>query len=93
MYPGYDPNAQTPTYDPTGWGGIDWTQVFTGAEHTISTILSPGAQNPWGIPPGSRVPLTGQSPTGGGIGVGISTNTLLLIVGGIVLFMLGSKRR
>lgn len=49
-----------------------------------------GAQYPRQFPQDQYYPQ--RQGSGGGSGINISTNTLMLIVGGVVLFMLGRRR-
>jgi len=91
----------------TSGGGINWNDVIRtaaqayaageGAAQSGRYIPVQGSQSPYGyqtLSGGGGATITGGI-TPGGVrgGLNISTNTLMLIAGGVLLFILGSQRR
>lgn len=71
----------------------DVARIHEGGYPPGSTIVySPTTQLPGQPQTGLPVPGAGQQP-GAGPGVQVSQTTLMLIVGGVLLFMLGGRRK
>ena len=88
-------------YIDSSGAGVDWAEVIdAGTQAAIAILNRNGYQSPNYRPPTSTYngPIPGVTASAGGnrSGVGgslnISTNTLLLIGAGVMLFILGSKR-
>lgn len=100
-------SSGTTIYTGSG-AGVDWEEIFriaaqayVGGQGAAQTgrYIPQSTQSPYGYEtlsrPPQRPPTSVPTPMpGGGVGgsLNISTNTLMLIVGGFLLFMLGSKR-
>jgi hypothetical protein len=84
----------------TGGGGVNWNQIINTAAQAYvggqgaaqsGKYIPQANQSPYGYQTLSNRPGMTPGP-GGGASVNISTNTLMLIVGGVILFMLGQKK-
>lgn len=92
--------VQIVRYDPASpSGGSDHFEDVTGAvRDTLVAIFGNQYQQPRSSVPAGYLPTSVISPraTGlpsqGGVGFNISTNTLIFIAGGVLLFMVGMQR-